>query len=197
MARYLFVHQNFPGQFPYIVRALAERGDDVVAIGEARLLQQRRWTHPRVRLIGYSTPKNAGAHTHHYLRGLEAHVRRGQSVIRVCQKLTAQGFQPDFVVAHPGWGEALFLRDIFPRARHIHYLEFFYRAEGADVGFDPEFPSTLDDHCRVRIKNATQLLSFGSANVGISSTEWQKSRYPADWQHRITCLHDGDRKSVV
>jgi glycosyltransferase involved in cell wall biosynthesis len=191
LTRYLFVHQNFPGQFPHIARALAEQGDDVVAIGESRRLEQRRLPHPKVRLIGYPSPKGAGRHTHHYLRGLEAHVRRGQDVLRVCQQLITNGFQPDIVVAHPGWGEALFLRDVFPRARIIHYLEFFYRAEGADVGFDPEFPVTLDDHCRVRIKNATQLMSFDSADKGISPTAWQKSRYPADWQPRIASCHEG------
>jgi glycosyltransferase involved in cell wall biosynthesis len=191
LARYLFVHQNFPGQFPHVTRALAERGNEVVAIGETRRVQQRPPPHPRIRIVGYHAPKGSGAHTHHYLRGLEAHVRRGQAVFRVVHRLQQQGFHPDVVVAHPGWGEALFLRDAFPGARHIHYLEFFYRAEGADVGFDPEFPASLDDYCRVRIKNATQLLSFESADTGISPTHWQKTRYPADWQARIAQIHDG------
>jgi glycosyltransferase involved in cell wall biosynthesis len=43
----------------------------------------------------------------------------------------------------------------------------------------------------VRIKNATQLLSFEGADAGISPTAWQKSRYPADWQPRIAQCHDG------
>jgi glycosyltransferase involved in cell wall biosynthesis len=191
LTRYLFIHQNFPGQFPHTVRALAERGDEVVAVGDKRQLIHRQALHPKVRMIGYPSPKGAGAHTHHYLRGLEGHVRRGQEIVRVCQQLIAKGFQPDIVVAHPGWGEALFLRELFPRARILHYLEFFYRTQGADVGFDPEFPTTLDDQCSVRIKNATQLLSFEGANSGISPTAWQKSRYPADWQPRIDQCHDG------
>ena len=47
---------------------------------------------------------------------------------------------PDVIVAHPGWGETLPLRTIFPRARIVLYCEFFYGTEGRDVGFDPEFP---------------------------------------------------------
>jgi glycosyltransferase involved in cell wall biosynthesis len=191
LTSYLFIHQNFPCQFAHIVRALADQGDEVVAVGEKRRLEQRQALHPKVRLIGYRSPKGAGAHTHQYLRSLEAHVRRGQEIVRVCQSLIAKGFKPDIVVAHSGWGEALFLREAFPRARIIHYLQFFYRTQGADVGFDPEFPTTLDDHCRVRIKNATQLLSFEGADAGISPTVWQKSRYPADWQPRIAQCHDG------
>jgi glycosyltransferase involved in cell wall biosynthesis len=188
---YLFVHQNFPGQFVHIAKALAERGDTVVAIGEEKRLKQRGMIHPRIRLVGYPEPGGAGPKTHHYLQGLEGHVRRGQAVFRLAQGLVKDGLKPDVVVAHPGWGETLFLKDIFPRARHVQYLEFFYRAHGADVGFDPEFPSTVDTVCRVRVKNSTQLLSFEYADAGISPTLWQKTRYPADWQPRIAQIHDG------
>ena len=198
MASYLFVHQNFPGQFVHVARALAARGDQVVAIGEASHVKQRAKAHPDVRLYGYPEPQGAGARTHHYLQHLEAHVRRGQAVVRVAQSLRKGNFSPDVVVAHPGWGEALFLKEMFPRARHIHYLEFFYRATGADVGFDPEFPRTLDTACKVRVKNATQMLGFDYADAGVSPTAWQKSRYPADWQPRIVQIHDGiDTAQVV
>lgn len=191
MASYLFVHQNFPGQFPHLAKALAERGDAVVAIGEAKRLKQRQPPHPDIQTVGYPTPKGASAQTHHYVQGLEAHVRRGQTVLRSALELARKGLKPDVVIGHPGWGETLFLRDVFPRARHIQYLEYFYRAQEGDVGFDPEFPATLDDRCRVRVKNASQLLSFEAADGGISPTAWQKTRYPTDWQSRITQLHDG------
>jgi glycosyltransferase involved in cell wall biosynthesis len=197
MTSYLFVHQNFPGQFPHIAGALAERGDTVVAIGDAKRLKQRSMPHPRIQVFGYPEPEGAHKETHHYLRDLEAHTRRGQAVFRLAQTLLHKGFKPDVVVAHPGWGEAIFLKDAFPHARHIQYLEFFYRAVGADVGFDAEFPATVDSICKVRIKNSTQMLSFEYADAGISPTRWQKSRYPADWQPRITQLHDGINTSAV
>ncbi|WP_207062719.1 glycosyltransferase family 4 protein [Motiliproteus sp. SC1-56] len=189
--RYLFVHQNFPGQFPHIARALAERGDEVMALGETGNVSRRPSPHPRIKTVGYPAPEGAGSHTHQYLRGLEAHVRRGQTVLRACLSLKRQGFQPDVVIAHPGWGEALFLKEAWPQARHIHYLEFYYQTQGADVGFDPAFPDSLDDRCRVRIKNATQQLSFEAADAAISPTAWQKSRFPPSWQHKIHLCHDG------
>jgi glycosyltransferase involved in cell wall biosynthesis len=198
MTSYLFVHQNFPGQFLHVVRALADRGDMVVAFGETKQIKQRGKPHPNMKLLGYPEPAGANPKTHHYLRSLEAHVRRGQAVFRLAQTIKKQGFNPDIVVAHPGWGEALFLKDIFPHARHIQYLEYFYRAQGGDVGFDKEFPSGIDDECRARVKNATQLLSFEFADVGISPTAWQKSVYPKDWQPRIAQIHEGiDTAKVV
>lgn len=197
MASYLFVHQNFPGQFLHVARALAERGNVVVAIADAKRLKDRPPLHPRIHHVGYPEPGGANRQTHAYLRGLEAHVRRGQAVFRVARKLFAQGFRPDVVIAHPGWGEALFLRDAFPQARHINYLEFYYHATGSDVGFDPEFPASTDDILRLRIRNATQLLSFDAADAGISPMAWQKSRYPESWQARIAQLHDGIDTAMV
>jgi len=198
MTSYLFVHQNFPGQFPHLSSALAERGDTVVAIGEAKRLRQHGRPHPRITLVGYPEPKGAGAGIHHYLRTMEEHVRRGQAVFRAAQELVLKGFKPDVVIAHPGWGEALFLKDAFPKARHIHYLEYYYRAEHGDVGFDPEFPASLDDVCRVRVKSATQLVGLEYADAGLSPTAWQKSTYPACWHPTICQLHDGiDTAAVV
>jgi glycosyltransferase involved in cell wall biosynthesis len=197
MANYLLVHQNFPGQFPHLARQLLDLGHRVVAMGEGQRVLQRGKVHPALELLAYPNPQGPGRQTHPYLRGLEGHVRRGQAVFRATQQVTTAGFKPDVVLAHPGWGEALFLRDAFPRARHVQYLEFFYRSEGADVNFDPEFPSTVDDAARVRVKNATQLISFDAADAGISPTAWQKSCYPKDWQPRIEQLHEGIDTDLV
>jgi glycosyltransferase involved in cell wall biosynthesis len=112
-------------------------------------------------------------------------------------KMRENGFLPDVVVAHPGWGEALFLKDVLPKARHIHYCEFFYSATGADVGFDPEFPSGLDDQLKVRIKNATQLVGLVAMDHGIAPTRWQAGCYPGDFQHKIEVIHDGINTELV
>ena len=189
---FLFVHQNFPGQFRHIAKALAQ--DDthqVVAIGHFPELQGASALDPRIKLFGYKTPKASHAETHHYLRDFEGHIRRGQAVVRVAQALKKKGFYPDMIVAHPGWGEALFLHDIFPKARLILYCEYYYHSTGGDVGFDPEFPASLDDYARVRIKNSTQLLGISTCDAGISPTLWQKSRYPIEYQSKLTVIHEG------
>lgn len=195
--RFLFIHQNFPGQFPHLSAALAAQGHDVVAIGDKESLKQRTVPHPEIKRFGYDTPKKASDTTHHYLRGYENNIRRGQSVVRVAMGLVKNGFRPDVVIAHPGWGEALFLKDVFPDARHIHYCEFFYHAEGADVGFDPEFPTTIDDQLRIRIKNSTQLIGLDYADAGLSPTQWQASLYPESFRSRIHVIHDGIDSNIV
>lgn len=195
---FLFVHQNFPGQFRHVAAALAgTQGHRVVAIGDADNLKGRSMPHPAIGVLAYPALPGANPSTHHYIRDYERAIRRGQSVARIAMEVRQKGFLPDVIVAHPGWGEGMFLKDIFPEARHIHYFEFFYRGRGSDVGFDPEYPSQLDDLLRVRIKNSTQLISLDACDAGISPTEWQRSQYPPAFQERIRVMHDGIDTDVV
>lgn len=188
----LFVHQNFPGQYRWLAETLARDARwEIVALGDAATLKQRRGTLPAVRTAAYATPKPASPQTHHYVKPFEGAVRRGQAVVRACLELQKRGFTPDVIYAHPGWGEALFLKDVFPRARLTLYCEFFYRASGQDVGFDPEFPAGLDDIYRVRAKNATLLLSLSAADGGISPTRWQRDAHPPEYRDRIALVHEG------
>ncbi|MER2626070.1 MAG: glycosyltransferase family 4 protein [Accumulibacter sp.] len=196
--RVLLVHQNFPGQYKYLAPALAASPDnEVVAIGEEANLRRAPGADPRVRLLGYPEPQGASKQTHHYLHSTEAAIRRGQAVARLAIGLRQQGFTPDVICAHPGWGEALFLKDVFPTAKLLLYLEFFYRAHGSDMGFDPEFPTSFDDRCRVRVRNSTQLLSLEAADAGISPTRWQRDQYPRVFHDRIHVLHDGVQSDLV
>jgi glycosyltransferase involved in cell wall biosynthesis len=196
--RILFVHQNFPGQYRHLAPALADDPDnEVVAIGDQANLHRALGLHPHIRLFAYPSPQGAGAEIHHYLRSTESSVRRGQAVARAVLELKNQGFTPDVICAHPGWGEALFLRDVFPVAKLVLYLEFYYRTQGSDMNFDPEFPTSFDDGCCIRLRNTTQLLSLESADVGISPTHWQRAQYPAMVQDRISVIHDGVNTDIV
>lgn len=193
----LFVHQNFPGQYGRLATVLAKTpGCEVVALGDLRNVKNRPKI-PGVKLLAYPTPALASARTHHYVRPLEGAVRRGQAVARSCFELQKQGFVPDVIYAHPGWGEALFLRDVFPNARLTLYCEFYYQAQGSDVGFDPEFPSTPDDVLRVRVKNAASLLSLEAADAGISPTQWQRRMFPQEFRNRIEVIHEGVDTDLV
>lgn len=165
-------------------------GNRVVALGE-QVNVSRRERLPGVQTLTYASAAATSPATHTYLREYEGAVRRGQQVARSLVALRAGGFVPDVVCAHPGWGEALFVKEVFPATPLLGYCEFFYRALGADVGFDPEYPATLDQRCRVRVKNSALLLSLEAADAGMAPTAWQRRQFPAELQSRITVLHDG------
>ncbi len=190
----LFVHQNFPGQYRHVAPALAARpGYEVIGLGE-----NPGEALPGVKHVRYKPPEVAGEATHRYIKRFESAVRRGQTVARAALALQGQGFVPDLICCHPGWGEGLFLRDVWPDARTLYYFEFFYQSHGADVGFEPPGRAvSVDEACRVRTLNSTHLLSLQVADWGQTPTEWQRSRFP-DWARpRISAVHEGvDTRSI-
>ncbi|MBY6266430.1 glycosyltransferase (plasmid) [Azospirillum sp. 412522] len=185
--RILFVHQNTPGQYKHLVRHFAaDPAHRVAFIGKVR-----RELPAGVQMALYRPTREAGEGTHPYIRMFEGQVLHGQGAVRAGLALQKEGFTPDVICAHPGWGEALFLKDLFPDARLLLYCEFFYRSEGSDVGFDPERPVTLETRCRIRTKNASLLAGLDAMDWGVSPTEWQRRQHPAAFRPRISVIHDG------
>jgi glycosyltransferase involved in cell wall biosynthesis len=192
----LFVHQNFPGQYKHLAPYFASNPhNQVVSIGEEK--EERKINIKGLRHVTYKKPRGATATTHHYLHAMEASVRRGQAVAKLGLELRRDGFVPDVICAHPGWGESLYLKEVFPEAQLLNYYEFYYRFKGADVGFDPEFPVTFDDMFRTPTKNATHLLSLAASDWGISPTFWQRDQFPPAWRGLISVIHDGVDTQVI
>jgi len=184
----LFVHQNFPGQYRHLAPAMAaRRGNRVVALGENPGEPLKGVEHLR-----YKAPKGPGETIHPYLFRTEGYVRRAQDVARACLAIRDKGFTPDVIAAHLGWGEGMFLRDVFPRARILLYCEYYYRSTGGDVGFDPINGEVgIDKMARTRVQNTSQLIQLDAADWGVAPTQWQWSRYP-DWARaRMSVVHEG------
>lgn len=188
----LFVHQNFPGQFKHLAPALAQQGHEVVAL----FMQQRKAAVlpalPGVRVVPYAALRGSTPGIHPWVVDFETKAIRAEACFRAALQLKAQGFAPDVVIAHPGWGESLFLKEVWPQARLGIYCEFFYNQHGADVGFDPEFAQQdVGEPCRLRLKNLNNLLHFEVADAAISPTHWQASTFPEPFRSKITVVHDG------
>ena len=152
-----------------------------------------------VKVYGYKI-QNQATSSYPLLADLHTKVLRAEALAQRAQELKLQGYTPDVIVAHPGWGETLFIKQVWPEARVGLYAEFFYHQDGADVGFDPEFPpakNALNNACRLRLKNANQLLAFDDAQRFISPTQWQKSTYPEKWTQQIDVIHDGIDTEVL
>jgi glycosyltransferase involved in cell wall biosynthesis len=191
--RLLLIHQNLPGQYRHLLVHYGKQpGFQVVGLGEMKRLRENfRQPIKGVRLVGYEMPPSTSSTTLPTLRTTEAAVQRGQIVLATLLRLKKAGFYPDVVCAHPGWGETLFLKDVFPRARLIHFCEFYYNTTGQDFNFDPEFPNSAEDVLRLRVRNLHHLMALEQADIGIAPTIWQKTRFPLLYQPKIDVVHDG------
>lgn len=188
----LFIHQNFPSQFKHLARHLAEDpSNQITAIMReyAPGLSDRAYS--RLERYAYRPARGTTPDIHSHVSKVEASVINGQSVAHLLQSLKRGGFSPDVILAHIGWGEALYVKDVFPDTPLIGYCEFYYHPHGTDAGFDPEFPMNEEDRLGVRTRNAVTLLSLDACDKGISPTNWQKSLFPQEYQNKISVLHDG------
>lgn len=187
--KYLFIHQNFPGQFKHIAPVLAAQGHEVVGLG----MNQPSVPLPGVRYFRHDVGTVPhGPRPPAQLKDLYGKVLRAESAAERMEWLKAQGFEPDVIFVHPGWGEALFVRDIFPKAKLLIYAEYYYAGEGGDAFFDPEFskPSSAALQ-RLRVRNTHLLHAMSVADGALSPTEFQRDRHPAWFRDRISVIHDG------
>lgn len=184
MMNWLFIHQNFPGQYLHILRHLVAVGDRVVGIG-----QQHSAELPGVERIQYTPSPTVAADP--YLHEFEAAVQNGLAVARLCEQLDADGFRPAIVIGHNGWGETLYVKDVWPTIPLLNYFEFFYRASGSDIDFDPGFAPDPDIAQRLRTRNAVNLLGLDAADWGQTPTCWQRDQYPRRHWDRISIIHEG------
>jgi glycosyltransferase involved in cell wall biosynthesis len=185
----LFIHQNFPGQFKFLAPALVKSGHKVTAM---TMQKNDQSTWQGVQLVNYTAKRGSTPNVHPWVSDFETKTIRAEACFKAALQMKQQGFMPDVIVAHHGWGESLFLKEVWPKAKLGIYCEFFYHPHGADVGFDPEFPATDEGEvCRLRLKNLNNLLHFEVADAGISPTHWQASTFPEPFKNKITVVHDG------
>jgi glycosyltransferase involved in cell wall biosynthesis len=190
----LVVHTNFPAQFRGLATALARDPN----VRMCAIASQSSSGMRGVRTIRYRLGEADVAATHPFARRFDLESRRAEQVLYALSSLSESGFVPDVIIGHPGWGETLPLRTLFPRARYILYCEFFYGMTGRDVGFDPEFAETgADGHVALHAKNAATLLALAECDAGVSPTPWQRATFPLDHQHKIRVIHEGVDTDVL
>lgn len=185
----LFVHQNFPGQFRYSATALGAAGvHQVVTLG----INPPGFQTPGVTIGRYTIKRKPVQDVPPLVQDFQTKTIRGEAAAAAALELKQKGFNPDVMVVHPGWGEQLFLKDVWPDAQMLCFMEFFYRSEGLDTNFDPEFAAdTIAGRARTRIKNANHLLALDASDWNYSPTRWQRSSLPPLYQPRTNVIFDG------
>lgn len=183
----LIIHQNMPGQYKHIAKELAKDPSNEVVF----ITKEGRPDIEGVKKVEFRVKGDVDKGTHKYLINITRAIHQGQEVWRVCNKLKKQGFIPDVICAHPGWGDALFVKDVYGDVPLLNYIEFYYRQFGADMHFDPNEEVIPDNLARVRIKNTNNLINLEACDWGIAPTFWQWSQNPKGLREKISVLHEG------
>ncbi|MTH63662.1 glycosyltransferase family 4 protein [Paracoccus shanxieyensis] len=188
----LFVHQNFPGQFLHLAPALAARGHQVLA-----LTDEKNQRPSPVQTVRYKAPEENPVRG--LARSYAEYVERGWLAARGCRALRNQhGYTPDLIFGHSGWGETLFLREIWPEAKLLVYAELMYRTRGQDVGFDPEVaPDSDEGRVTTLARSAHLIQGLVQADAGLAPTRYQADSFPPELRQKLTVIHDGIDTDVV
>jgi glycosyltransferase involved in cell wall biosynthesis len=182
----LFIHQNFPGQYRALAPSMVKLGHEVMAISS-----RKETSLQGIPNVSYDNGRGSSKAIHPWMPSTEAAVIRGEAVARTLTQLMKNGFTPDVIVGHAGWGEMMLVRQVAPHARITSFCEYFYNGKGSDVDFDPEFAAAPDAVLRCHVRNLHLTSSLVDSDVGLSPTEWQASQFPAFLRQRIEVCHDG------
>lgn len=186
--RLLFVHQNFPAQYIHLARHYGTgKANQVLAIADGANKRS-----DLVRTIRYSLSGKSPRRAPGMAGTFVDHVARAEAVAVEAENLRQKGFNPDVILGHFGWGETLFLKDVWPRAKLLVYAEYFYGNGDADTNFDPEFQvNPLRARMRNRGRNGSLALALVTADRALAPTQWQRRQFPSELQQKIEVIHDG------
>lgn len=184
----LFIHPNQPSQFKLPALEFAkDPANEVIFLSQKNL----EVVLPGVKVIGFKGAVPADERPHKFARRFNEGCHRATDVASICLRLKQQGFVPDVIVAHSGWGDGMYLRTVFPDTPQLNYMEFYFQPQGADLGFIPGTKPGPNVLAARSTDNAIHAVNFFNADWCITPTFWQKSVHPRDMHHKMSVLHEG------
>jgi glycosyltransferase involved in cell wall biosynthesis len=190
--RILFVHDNFPGQFGALAAWLAGRGWEVAFATAAR----DPAAPPGMRVLRYAPHRAPSPATHPYAQPMDRAALKAQAFVRAALAARRDGWRPDVVVAHSGWGAGMFAKDVFPEAAFVAYCEWWYRHPGVDVAYLAALEGRApgggpEAAMHERARNAPIAMDLASADAALCPTGFQAAQFPPVLRRALTVLHDG------
>lgn len=189
--RILFVHDNFPAQFGQFGAWLAQRS------WEAAFATGRTGVEGgSIRILPYRRHREPSAGTHPYAQPMDSAAIAAQAFARSALALRAEGWRPDVVMAHAGWGAGMFAKEIFPQAACVPLLEWWYRTPAPDAAFlarelPEESAPRPDQALRQAARNAPIATELALSDAALCPTGFQALQFPDRLQPLLTVMHDG------
>ena len=105
---------------------------------------QRTWRRSMAaRIVQYASHHQSRARTPTGRPAIGRVLRQWPRSGLAAKKLAAEGFRPDIVIGHVGWGELTFFKEVWrDGADPGGFSNTISSRGGGSVGFDPEFPAS-------------------------------------------------------
>ena len=183
--RILFLHNNFPGQYRRIATHLKTvEGVEMLAGSLASNSQDIG-----IQKVPYTPHRDVSKDIHPTLVTAERAVLTAQAAFKALYPLKSQGWKPDLVCSHSGWGPSLLIKELWPDTKILSLFEWFYNPRGSDADFLE--PINHDSAARAHFKNIPILLDLATMDWGSSPTRWQHSQFPKHLTQNMSVLHEG------
>ena len=192
--KFLLIHQNFPGQFRQLAPFLYDQGHDIVAI-----CSHQRPILGKFRVFRYEVPPKPPEGLAHSSQLANESLQRAEKVARVCEQLKQEGWTPDLICAHSGWGETLGIKEVWPDIPQIIWPELWLRPEHSGWGVDLEKPRpSLTQQLEHLGRNTLTRAALSQASAWVVPTHHQARSFPQQFQdHRMKVIHEGIDTSIA
>ncbi len=193
----LFVHQNFPGQYKHIVNALSIDNDkyDVHTLSIQKFEDKKTTNHH------YNITSSNVMGVNQWAVEFETKMIRADACAKKSMQLKQNGFYPDLIIGHPGWGETFFLKEVWPNAKIISYAEFYYKTSDCDIDFDLDLLENIlkkdfeefhqFNQFKLNARNAPFTHIYSISDYLVCPTEFQKDLLPDIIKPNVKVIHDG------
>ena len=189
----LILHPNFPAQFRQRAIWLVRQGHDVTFLCQTHYGRKIDGL-KRIALKGQLGDKHLkatakGAYDQLIYRSAQYHA--------ALRKLKVNGYSPDLIISHTGWGCGVALADLWPHAHKVGYVEWWFGAQSSLKSFNegcrwPVFKSSKKELSPGdQGRNAVTRQEIESCDTLISPTHWQRSQLPPSIRRRCRVIPDG------
>lgn len=190
----LYVHQNFPAQFGHIAHHLVDK----LKWRCTFVSETPGGIAGGIEKIQYKLQGGATKQNHFCSRTFENTVWHCDGVYRALK--ARPDVRPDLIIGHSGFGSTLFLRELYPQVPIINFFEYYYHPH--DPQSDMDFRQDLNwqipevKYLRSRCRNAMILLDLQTCQIGYTPTQFQRSKFPDEYNEKIRVIFDGVDRSI-
>ena len=186
----LFLHPNFPAQFKHLARDIAQQGHQVKFLCQSHFGRTVDGVEKLV--LKNSAGKEVVDKGNFTI--FERSQKLADQYCMIFEGLKKEGYSPDIVICHSGWGCGLYIKEVWPDTRHISYSEWWFDPQSDFFHYDPDNLELNINSNTIKkswIRNQSWALEHANADFIVTPTDWQKEQLPKLFRDNCQIIFDG------